>query len=150
MGHPRVSNEEIDRRGWEIYRKLLPQIETDENVGKIISIDVETGEYAIDDDTLSASGRLLARRPDAALFGMRIGYDAVYALGGVHRGPQANDRLIRRVHDPLLRRRKHGGVLVTLPRERLEPFQDGSAGGPPPDYHRSSRSPFLFRPVTGR
>jgi hypothetical protein len=86
MGHPRVSNEEIDRRGWEIYRKLLPQIETDENIGKIISIDVETGEYAIDDDTLSASGRLLARRPDAALFGMRIGYDAVYALGGALQG----------------------------------------------------------------
>ena len=26
---------------------------------------------------------LLAKHPDAALFGMRIGYDAVYSLGGV-------------------------------------------------------------------
>jgi hypothetical protein len=83
MGHPRISNDEIDRKGWEIYRKLLPQIEIEENIGKIVSIDVETGEYAIDEDTLTASGRLLARRPDAALFAMRIGYDAVYALGGV-------------------------------------------------------------------
>jgi hypothetical protein len=83
MGHPRVSSEEIGRRGWEIYRKILPQIETEENIGKIVSIDIETGEYAIDDDLLSSSNQLLAKHPDAALFGMRIGYDAVYSLGGV-------------------------------------------------------------------
>jgi hypothetical protein len=83
MGHPRFSNEEIGRRGCEIYRRLLPQIETEANIDKMISIDIETGEYAIGEDSLAASAPLLARRPDAALFGMRIGYDAAYALGSV-------------------------------------------------------------------
>jgi hypothetical protein len=52
------------------------------SIGKQIVIDVETGDYEIDSDGLAASRRLLAKHPDAALFGARIGYDAVYALGG--------------------------------------------------------------------
>jgi hypothetical protein len=83
MGHPRFDNEEIGRRGWEIYRRILPQIETEENIGKMVSIDIETGDYAIGGDSLASSAPLLAKRPDAALFGMRIGFDAAYALGGV-------------------------------------------------------------------
>jgi hypothetical protein len=46
-------------------------------------IDVETGHYEIDDDGLAASRRLLAKRPGAPLYGLRIDYNAVYALGGV-------------------------------------------------------------------
>lgn len=48
----------------------------------MISIDIETGDYAIDDDLIQTGNRLLARHPDAALFGLRIGYNAVYSLGG--------------------------------------------------------------------
>jgi hypothetical protein len=83
MGHPRYSGEEIGRRGQEIYDQTLrPLVETGENIGKIISIDIETGDYEIDDDLIKAGDRLLARHPDAALYGVRIGYDAVYAIGG--------------------------------------------------------------------
>ena len=49
--------------------------------GKIISIDIESGDYAIDDDLLKAAHRVLDRHPDAALWMQRIGYDAVYAFG---------------------------------------------------------------------
>jgi hypothetical protein len=84
MGHPRFSLEEIGRRGQELYeRTIRPLVETEENIGKQIVIDVETGDYEIDDDGLAASRRLLAKHPDAALFGARIGYNAVYTLGGV-------------------------------------------------------------------
>jgi hypothetical protein len=83
MGHRRGSSEEIGRRGQEIYEKRLrPLVETEENVGKIISIDVETGDYEIDDDLIKAGDRLLSRHPNAVLYGARIGYDAVYAIGG--------------------------------------------------------------------
>ena len=83
MDHPRFSGEEIAQRGHELYEKAIrPQVETEENLGKIISIDVETGDYAIGDDPIQAAKRLLAIHPDAALWGERIGYDAVYALGG--------------------------------------------------------------------
>ncbi|MCW3054292.1 MAG: hypothetical protein JWN14_3462 [Chthonomonadales bacterium] len=84
MPHPRINNEEIDRRGQELYdRQIRHQAETSENIGKQIVIDIETGDYEIDDDGLKASRRLIAKHPDAALYGLRIGYNAVYTIGGV-------------------------------------------------------------------
>jgi hypothetical protein len=44
---------------------------------KQIVIDVETGDYEIDRDRLATSRLLLAKHQDAALFGARIGYNAV-------------------------------------------------------------------------
>jgi hypothetical protein len=86
MPHTRYSNEEIARRGEEIYaQRLRGKVETEDNIGKILVIDIETGDYEIDDDGLQASDRALARHPDAALYGLRIGYDAVESFGG---GPQ--------------------------------------------------------------
>ena len=83
MEHPRFNGEEIARRGKDLYQRTLrARVETEENIGKIVSIDVETGDYEIDADLLRAANRLLVRHPGAALWGERIGYDAVYALGG--------------------------------------------------------------------
>ncbi len=81
-----LTNEEIDRRGQALYEQhIRPLVETPENSGLQIVIDVETGEYEIDEDGLEASRRLLRKRPGAALYGLRIGYNAVYTLGGVLR-----------------------------------------------------------------
>jgi len=86
MPHPRIPDEEIDRRGQELYDECIHSlVATPENVGKQIVIDVETGDYEVDEDGLTASRRLLARHPGAALYGLRIGYNAVYTLGGVLR-----------------------------------------------------------------
>ena len=83
MEHPRFRGAEIAERGEEIYaRRLRAEVETAENIGKIISIDIETGEYSIDADLLVAGKRMLAKRPDAPLYGKRIGYNAVYGIGG--------------------------------------------------------------------
>lgn len=83
MPHPRFGGEEIVRRGEELYaRNLRELVEIPENIGKIISIDIETGEYEIDDDPVLPARRLQARRPGAALYGKRIGYNAAFALGG--------------------------------------------------------------------
>ena len=82
MPHPRFSPEETDRRGMELYeQQIRSQVETEENIGKIIVIDIETGEYEIDTDGLAASHRALSRHPGAALLGLRIGYDAVEGFG---------------------------------------------------------------------
>ena len=49
MGHPRLSDEEIDRRGEALYdQRIRSLVETPTNLGKQIVIDVETGEYEID------------------------------------------------------------------------------------------------------
>ena len=82
MPHPRFSGEEIERRGEELYeQRIRALVETEENVGKILSIDIETRDYAIGNDPVQTAGRLQAEHPGAAIWTKRIGYDAVYALG---------------------------------------------------------------------
>ena len=77
-----LSREEIYRRGYDIYDRLLrPKVETKDNIGKIIVIDVDTGDYEIDRDGLAANHRALAKHPGATLLGLRIGYDAVEGFG---------------------------------------------------------------------
>ena len=84
MPHTRLSNKDIARQGRELYNtRIAAQVETDDNLGKIIVIDVETGDYEIDTVGMNASERLRAKHPDAALLGLRIGYDAVEGFGGV-------------------------------------------------------------------
>ena len=83
MPHPKLNDEAITRRGKELYEKSIrPQVETAENIGKIISINVETGEYEIGDDLVLTSRRLQAKQADAPIWAERIGFNAVYAVGG--------------------------------------------------------------------
>jgi hypothetical protein len=83
MSKPKLSDEEITQGGKEIYDSSIRlKVETPENIGKIISINVETGEYEIGDDLLVTSLRLRAKQADAALWSERIGFNAVYAVGG--------------------------------------------------------------------
>jgi hypothetical protein len=77
------SPEEIARRGEELYQQQIrAKVEASEqNIGKMIVVDVKTGDYEIDDSGLAANDRLRARRPDAEPYAMRIGYNAVYGFG---------------------------------------------------------------------
>jgi hypothetical protein len=82
MPHPRFSGEEVEQRSQERYEQgIRARVETDDNIGKILVIDIETGDYERDDTMLAASRRALAEQPDAALWALRIGYDAVYSFG---------------------------------------------------------------------
>jgi len=49
----------------------------------MIVINVETGDYEIDDSTLPAARRAQAKDPDAALYSKRIGAEAVYDFRAV-------------------------------------------------------------------
>ena len=59
------------------------KVETSENIGKMVVIDVETGEYGVDDTVFVSSRRMHAKRPDAPLYAIRIGYNVSAAMGGV-------------------------------------------------------------------
>ncbi|CBN57092.1 MULTISPECIES: addiction module protein [Kamptonema] len=73
----------FDKRGKELYENVIrAQVETPENIGKIISINVETGEYEIGEDLVVTSGKLQAKQANAIIWAERIGFDAVYAVGG--------------------------------------------------------------------
>ena len=83
MPYPKLTGEEITKRGRELYEQIIrPQIETAENIGKIISINVETGEYEIGDDLIITSRKLQTKQADAPIWAERIGFNAVYAVGG--------------------------------------------------------------------
>ena len=82
MSHPQASIDEIARRGEEIYEQTLREQLEPEHVGKILVIDIETGEYETDDNEVAAGRRAMAKHPGHALYMKRIGYDAVHTFGG--------------------------------------------------------------------
>ncbi len=70
---PRYSKEEFARRGDEIYeRKIRPQV-TPNDEGKFALIDIETGDYEIDEDEVTAHDRIVSRRPDAQVWVTQVG-----------------------------------------------------------------------------
>jgi hypothetical protein len=75
---PRYSVEEHTRLGEEIYeRQIRSQLDPAQH-GKIVAINVDTGDFEVADDGLTAANRLLANRPDAQIWCVRIGYPAVH------------------------------------------------------------------------
>jgi peptide subunit release factor RF-3 len=77
----RYSKEELARRGRELYESgIRQQVETG-NEGKIVAINIETGEYEVGETVIAATNRLFERNPDAQPFGIRIGHRAVYHFG---------------------------------------------------------------------
>jgi hypothetical protein len=82
MAYPNHSPEEVESLGEAIYQQRIRDKVESQHKGEFLVVDVETGEYEIDEDDVKATQRALAKRPDAALYGLRIGYPAAYRLGG--------------------------------------------------------------------
>jgi hypothetical protein len=79
-----MSGNEIAHRGNLLYaERIRAEVETPENIGKMVIIDVETGDYEVDELGLEASHHLHAKRPNAPLYGIRIGYNVAESLGGM-------------------------------------------------------------------
>ena len=78
---PRYSKEEFAQRGDFLYEnQVKPQVEAG-NYGKIVAIDIETGEFELADEILPATDRLFERIPDAQPWIVRIGHRAVHRFG---------------------------------------------------------------------
>jgi hypothetical protein len=82
MPYSDYTNEEIAERGEAIYTRDIECTMTPADKGKMVVIDIETGEYEIDESDLAATKRILAKRPDAVTYGLRVGYPAAYHLLG--------------------------------------------------------------------
>jgi len=71
---PRYSDAEFARRGGEIYdRDIRPQVDNDQNRGKYVLIDIETGAWEMDSDERVAAKRLDERVPDPQVWFLRVG-----------------------------------------------------------------------------
>jgi hypothetical protein len=70
------------RRAAGIYDTTLrQQVETPENLGKYITIDVSTGDFEIDSNLIESVFRLKRRHHQAATCTLRIGYPAAFSHG---------------------------------------------------------------------
>ena len=73
-----LSKEEIVQRGKKIYEcDVRPLVEA-ENKGRVVAIDVLTGEFELADNALNSASQLRARLPEAAIFVARVGYPAMH------------------------------------------------------------------------
>jgi hypothetical protein len=77
----RYSKEELAQRGQALYESGIQQQVEPGNKGKVVAIDIETGSFELDEETMPATQRLYERLPDAQPWVLRIGYRAVHRFG---------------------------------------------------------------------
>ena len=85
MAGERIHPDEMYDRARNWYEdRIRSVVETDENIGKVISIDVETGDYAIrpKNQSMEATDEIIAKNPGTEVLQLRIGYPAVDSFGG--------------------------------------------------------------------
>ena len=79
---PRYTPEEHARRGTEIYERVVrPKVEA-EYRDKIVAIDIETEDFEIGENTLDACQKQFRRVPDAQIWCVRVGHNAMHRFGG--------------------------------------------------------------------
>ena len=78
MARREISPDDAEAFGKSVYeRKVHPTLNgAAEPVGCFLSVDLDTEDWELDEDHLKAALRLRARRPDADVFTVRIGYPA--------------------------------------------------------------------------
>ncbi len=81
MPHPRYSSAEIVERGQALYDRKVEQKLVDADRGKMLVLDIETGEYELDRDEMAALMRARQKRPDAPFYVVRVGHPTAFRLG---------------------------------------------------------------------
>lgn len=67
--------------GRALYQnRILPHLGADDR-GRLVIIDVDTGDYEIDGPGIDALSLLLRRRPNARLWMERVGHPAAFHMG---------------------------------------------------------------------
>jgi hypothetical protein len=72
---------EIVQRGEAIYSERIQPVTNLEDKGKFVVIDVESGEWAMGENQPALSRALHAKRPEAPLYIMRVGFPYAARLG---------------------------------------------------------------------
>ena len=72
---------EIARRGEALYEQSLKPLVEQKHFGEYLVVDIETGDYELGPDYIQPTEKLLAKRSDAPLYALRIGYRAIGRIG---------------------------------------------------------------------
>lgn len=78
----RYSQEELARRGQEIYARVVRPTLSEADIGKFVEVDIESEDYEVGQDIIKVAHRLLERRPDAQMWLERVGYVAAHSVSG--------------------------------------------------------------------
>ena len=78
---------EIAPRGQAIYDEKIRHLVEPSEKGKLVVIDVDSGDYEVDLNHATAVGRLKARHPGVITFTVRVGYPTAFKLGSRFRAP---------------------------------------------------------------
>lgn len=76
------SREETARLGKEIYERDIRHLVEADHHGQVVAIDVGSGSYALGENAIAASQDLRFQYPDARVWLMRVGHQALYHFGG--------------------------------------------------------------------
>ena len=82
MPYTNYTSREVASRGEAIYRREIRDKVEPKHKGKFLVIDIETSEYEMNADDLVATKRLLAKHPNAVVYGLQIGFPTAYQIGG--------------------------------------------------------------------
>jgi hypothetical protein len=78
----RLPKVEIATRGDALYESVVRPRLTPDDVGKFCAIDVETSDFEVNAEQLTAGNNLRQRVPDAQIWMVRVGYPYVHRFGG--------------------------------------------------------------------
>ena len=81
MSYSDATSETIAARGEEIYQQRIRDKVDPKYKGMFLVLDIETEAYEIADEDLKATDRLLAKHPNAIIYGVRVGFPAAYGIG---------------------------------------------------------------------
>ena len=81
-GETALSLQEIGRRGEEIYHRIVRPALNESYRGKVVVIDIDSGDYAIGKNSVEANEELRGRRPLAETWCHRIGFRTLHWFGG--------------------------------------------------------------------
>jgi len=76
----RRSLDEISRLGIEKYKTRIEPSLSPKDHGKFVVIDIDSGDFEMDEDDLTAVLRMRSRRPDAETWLQLVGEETAYKI----------------------------------------------------------------------
>jgi hypothetical protein len=73
--------DDVSRRGWRLYQERIQSEVEPEHNGRFLVVDVDSGDYVLADDELSAFDRAREQLPDGAFYLVRVGRRAAHRIG---------------------------------------------------------------------
>jgi hypothetical protein len=73
---------QIAEQGRRYYEEKLAKLLEPQHNGKYLVLDVDTGDYEMDQDEFAAYDRLAPRHPGKIFYAARVGQDVMFRIGG--------------------------------------------------------------------